>query len=155
MLSIKQRNSVQLTELLLSEIQQNVRTFKPSQSLSMLSELDEDARSAEPAAKIDIVISGGGMKGYFMTGCASILMNELNKRHIHVARIAGASAGAWSAMLMCCGFTTEYWIETYYCCKESANKTIHEAYDEMVCDTLKCKVIPKRCSYFNLSGNLG
>lgn len=33
---------------------------------------------------------------------------------------------------MCIDLTTEKWIETYYGCKERKNRTIHEAYDDMV-----------------------
>ncbi len=87
-----ERASVALTERLLREIQRSVVSFRPSKSLSMLSGLMEDqARCRDaPVAEIDLVISGGGMKGYFMTGCASILVHELQKRNVHIRRISGA-----------------------------------------------------------------
>ena len=46
-----------------------------------------------PIADIDIVISGGGLKGYFMVGSTYILAKEMKKRRLRVARIAGTSAG--------------------------------------------------------------
>lgn len=84
------RSSIRLTERLLAEIQNSVAVFKPSKSLNVLTELSEEVSEDIPIAEIDIVISGGGMRGYFMTGCSSILKNELNKRNIKIARISGA-----------------------------------------------------------------
>jgi hypothetical protein len=59
--SNEKRSSVSLTERLLSEIQDSISVFRPSKSLSMLSNL---AHEESPAAEIDVVISGGGMR-YF------------------------------------------------------------------------------------------
>ena len=42
--------------------------------------------------EVDVVISGGGMKGYFVTGAFAVLGGL---HSIRVARISGASAGAW------------------------------------------------------------
>jgi len=56
-----------------------------------------------PKAEIDVVISGGGLKGYFMVGCGYILMGQLAKHKINIARIAGASAGAWAGMFLLTG----------------------------------------------------
>lgn len=58
----------------------------------------------EQKAEIDIVISGGGLKGYFMAGCAYVLMGQLARHKIGIARIAGASAGAWAGMFMLTGY---------------------------------------------------
>ena len=79
--NIKYRHSVALTERLLDEIRRSIRVFKPSKSLSMLSKLAEDYEREHVAAEIDIVISGGGMKGYFMTGAYDILYQELSMLH--------------------------------------------------------------------------
>ena len=54
------------------------------------------------------------------------------RRNVKIARVAGASAGAWSGLFMCTGLGTRRWIETYYGWKERENTTIHEAYDAMV-----------------------
>ncbi len=66
-----------------------------------------------------------------MTGCSHILQHELNKQNVHIARISGASAGAWVGLFMLTNFGTENWIETYYMCKERPNMTMHEAYDHI------------------------
>lgn len=81
--------------------------------------------------EIDIVVSGGGLKGYFMTGCSHILKHELNKQNISIRRIAGASAGAWVGLFMMIDFSTSNWLQTYYLCQERLHMTMHEAYEEM------------------------
>ena len=96
----KYRSTVALTQRLLAEIGGSLKVFKPSKSLSMLSQLSEGDQAA---AEIDIVISGGGLKCYFMTGCYEILCHELKRRNVRIARIGGASAGAWAGMFMCTG----------------------------------------------------
>ena len=101
--SLKERSTVVLTERLLAEIAASLKVFKPSKSLQMLSQLSEDYKTDKAKAEIDIVISGGGMKCYFMTGAYSILLHELKRRNIKIARVAGASAGAWAGMFMCTG----------------------------------------------------
>jgi predicted acylesterase/phospholipase RssA len=103
--NVKFRPMVALTEQLLEQISSSLKVFKPSKSLSMLNKLTEDYEK-EAAAEIDLVISGGGMKCYFMTGCYAILCQELKKRNVKIARIAGASAGAWSGFFMCTGKCT-------------------------------------------------
>ena len=91
---LPQRDTVILTERLLKEIQRSINRFNPSKSLKSLSDLVTDAEMGEePIAEIDVVISGGGLKGYFTTGCMNILSAELKRRNIRMARFAGASAG--------------------------------------------------------------
>ena len=63
----------------------------------------------------------------------TIIIIFSDRRNIKIARIAGASAGAWSGLFIILGFGTKRWIETYYGWKERENTTIHEAYDDMVC----------------------
>lgn len=130
----RSRPSTLLTLRLLDEIRSSIQSFKPSHSLG---KLVEDAYSSNnptvvPQTEIDIVISGGGLKGYFMAGCTSVLCDELSKHNISIARIAGASAGAWAGMFMLCGYKTHDWIETYHACKERPTLTIHETYDEIL-----------------------
>jgi predicted acylesterase/phospholipase RssA len=105
-----ERKLAELTGNILGEIKKSLKVFKPSKSLSMLTKLAEEEQKTH-AAEIDLVISGGGMKGYFMTGCYDILAYELKRRNIKIARVAGASAGAWSGFLICTGMTTDFWIE--------------------------------------------
>lgn len=126
--SVEQKKRNILCEQLLDVIRASVLSFKPSKSLASLRDLE---CKSEPAAEIDIVISGGGLKGYFMTGCSHILLHELEKQNVQIARIAGASAGAWCGLFMLTGFSTENWLETYYLCKERPGMTMHEAYDDI------------------------
>lgn len=126
------RSSVELCEHLLNEIGNSLKVFKPSKSLMVLNKLTEEYKKDSAAAEIDICISGGGMKCYFMTGCHAILMHELKKRNIRIARVSGASAGAWSGMFMCTGMSIQTWLESYYGFKERQGMTMHEAYDDMV-----------------------
>ncbi len=128
---IFKRKQVRLTEQILSDIQNSLTEFKPSKSLSMLSALADDFKG-HAAAEIDLVCTGGGMKGYFMTGCYAILEHELKKRHVKITRVAGASAGAWAGLFICLDLGTAAWIETYYAYKEQVGATIHEAYDAVV-----------------------
>ena len=83
-------------------------------------------------AEIDLVISGGGFKGYFMCGASHVLTKELAKRNMRINRIGGTSAGAWAGLFICCGFTASHWMETYFACKDRPNGTIHEVYTELV-----------------------
>jgi hypothetical protein len=122
----KRRNV--LCERLLELIAESVQTFKPSKSLGSLSTIRDPT---EPPVEIDIVISGGGLKGYFMAGCSHILLSELAKQNVKIARIAGASAGAWCGLFMLCNLGTEMWVETYYKCRERPGMTMHEAYTEL------------------------
>lgn len=56
---------------------------------------------------------------------------ELKKYKVKIARVAGASAGAWAGMFILTGVKTEDWIETYYACKEQPDKHIITVYDEL------------------------
>ena len=104
---------------------------------------------------IDVVISGGGLRGYYVTGASVILHKVLKENNIRIARYAGTSCGAWCAAFMAMGLSTSTWTKTYilskeYCTKHK-HKTIHEAYRECVIPWLyETKAIPsdayKKCS---------
>lgn len=128
---IEDRRRNMLCEQLLDIINQSVLSFKPSKSLAMLEPEEPSSPSKLPPVEIDIVISGGGLKGYFMAGCSHILLHELEKQNVKIARVAGASAGAWCGMFMLTNIGTETWLETYYLCKERPNMTMHEAYTDL------------------------
>lgn len=143
---IEDRKRNELCERLLDVIKDSVVTFKPSQSLSCLQSIETTSSFSssyvspsrtnavnikEPVAEIDVVVSGGGLKGYFMTGCSHILMSELTKQNIRISRVAGASAGAWVGLFMLTNFGTENWLETYYKCKERPGMFMHDAYDDI------------------------
>ena len=146
--SLNARQSTYLTIRLLNEIKLSIRSFQPSKSLQVLTSLQstislddsmtnlltmdtQQPKQKKPTAEIDIVISGGGLKGYFMAGCSSILLSELKKNRVNISRISGASAGAWAAMFMLCGIDTDKWIETYHACRENPGKTLHETYEKI------------------------
>jgi hypothetical protein len=135
---------------LLDTVKKSVSSFKPSESLACLENLDgghsgdnhydffvpeaghdSSLTDKEPRTEIDIVISGGGLKGYFMTGCSAVLKHELKKQNISIRRIAGASAGAWCGLFMLTDFSTANWLETYYLSQERLHLTMHESYNEM------------------------
>jgi len=61
---------------------------KTASSESLFAEMEE-----EKDVEIDIVLSGGGLKGYFVNGAAYVLLKELKKRNVKIARVSGASAG--------------------------------------------------------------
>lgn len=60
--------------------------------------------------EVDIVVSGGGLRGYYVTGAAAVLATA---HHLRPVRYAGASAGAWCATFMACGLDTAEWVATF------------------------------------------
>jgi len=128
---IEDRKRNELCRQLLDLISRSVLNFKPSKSLSCLDGMSEIHTSKREAVEIDIVVSGGGLKGYFMSGCSHVLLQELAKQNVKIARIAGASAGAWCGLFMLANMGTENWIESYYKCKERPDMNMHEAYEDI------------------------
>lgn len=127
------RPSTVLTEKIIAEISDSVRVFRPSRSLHQLvkdrREEEEEVRSGPihhssppPTASIDLVVSGGGLKGYFVCGCVAVLQRQLASNNIHIARVSGASAGAWSGFFVCTGVTTAMWMESYYKCYDNPDR---------------------------------
>mmetsp|Transcript_25536 Transcript_25536/g.47872 ORF Transcript_25536/g.47872 Transcript_25536/m.47872 type:complete len:384 (+) Transcript_25536:84-1235(+) len=138
------RDSILLTEKILHKISSSIHTFKPSKSLAELSSPRAIARtdSPEPIAEIDVVISGGGMKCYYVAGCLAVLQEQLAKNNVKVARVSGASAGAWSALFLCAGIPTPLVMESYHMTAENQHKYLHEVYAEDLWPTA-LKVIPE------------
>ena len=56
------------------------------------------------------MVEGGGMKGYYVSGCAAVLERT---RRMKVCRYAGASAGAFCCVCMCCQIDPALWATTY------------------------------------------
>lgn len=115
--------------------------------------VDESSQlyAAQQKKSIDVVISGGGLKGYYVTGASVVLQREMIAHDIEVSRAAGTSAGAWAAMFLILGITIPDWIETYYACQDRQDVVIHEAYS-LVIPWLKQR-LPKN-SYEICSGRL-
>ena len=132
------RPHVRLTLKLLDEIGKSIAVFRPSKSLADLTKRKSsknmfqiDATHTDPAlpaAEIDIVISGGGLKGYFMCGAVSILKRELQRYNVKIGRVSGASAGAWAAMFICTGVSSAAWMESYFACKDTPEIAILDVY---------------------------
>lgn len=77
----------------------------------------EGVRDEEAPLDVDVVVSGGGMKGYYVVGAWSVLRHLIKKGVIRVRRWAGASVGACSAMYMCCDVEPLRWAATYFECR--------------------------------------
>ena len=135
------RPHVRLTLKLLDEISKSIAVFRPSKSLADLTKRKSSKNmfqldvaytdAALPAAEIDIVISGGGLKGYFMCGAVSILKHELQRYNVKIARVCGASAGAWAAMFICTGVSSAAWMESYFACKDTPEVAILDVYERL------------------------
>lgn len=102
---------------------------------------------------IDLVCSGGGLRGYYVTGASYVLQQQLRRRNIRVARFAGASCGAWCAMFMASGLSTGHWLHTYRlsqrAVKHGGGMPIHTAYRDIVWPWLRTVLPPdayRRCS---------
>ena len=108
-----------------------------------------------PAAEVDIVISGGALRGYFMLGARQALDSRAD---LSIKRFSGTSAGAWSAMFMATGIQDKDWLRTYTLTQAVAQRAkdqgqsqpaLMEAYRESLWPWLQT-VLPadayKRCS---------
>ena len=95
------------------------RNTKSASSDSLMNQMEE-----EKDVEIDIVLSGGGLKGYFVNGAAYVLMKELKKRKIKIARVSGASAGSWAGAFMLTNFGAGNWLETYFACQVRPGSTL-------------------------------
>jgi hypothetical protein len=102
-----ERDAALLTDLL-ATVSDSVCRFRPSPSLA-----DLPVGTSQTNEEIDLVVSGGGLKGYFLIGCRDVLDKQLKIRGLRIRRYAGASAGAWSAMFMAADVSTAHWLKTY------------------------------------------
>lgn len=92
---------------LIDSVSQSIRKFRPSPSLADLS------AAGHRLEEVDVVVSGGGLKGYFVIGARSVLESQLEQRNLSIKRYAGASAGAWAAMFLATGVSTADWLKSY------------------------------------------
>jgi hypothetical protein len=60
--------------------------------------------------EIDVVVSGGALRGYFLLGARQAIES---REDLRVRRFSGTSAGAWAAMLMAAGVSNADWLRTY------------------------------------------
>ena len=132
------RGSTELTLRLMNEIANSVEVFRPSASLYALSRLNDEndsvtsSPSTKPPVEIDLVVSGGGLKGYYACGALYVLQVHLLNQNMRITRISGSSAGAWSALFICTGLSFEWWVESYHLCAKYPHKTLLEAFEELL-----------------------
>ena len=149
------RDYLQLQRLL-DDIDDNAtEAFQPSPSLAnipLASSLSPPS-SPPPSQGIDLVVSGGGLKGYTVMGASLILRRQLQKRGLHIARVAGASCGAWCAFFIMAGVSTEDWLKSYQLSRMAAlrkpSMTILEIYRDVLWPWLEQALDPDaylRCS---------
>lgn len=126
------RTSSQLTEKILRSIANSVPIFRPSQSLAVLSEdaLSSPESSDSSIADIDLIISGGGLKFYHVMGSIAVLQKQFQQNKIQIARVAGASAGAWAALFVIVKIPLEVILESYHQCAENPRRYLHDVYAE-------------------------
>ena len=74
------------------------------------------ARGRAPK-EVDVVVSGGGLKGYFLLGARHAIAS---RDDIVVRRYSGTSAGAWTAMFMATELSSADWLATYGLTAEAA-----------------------------------
>eukprot|EP00040_Diaphanoeca_grandis_P022941 m.124087 g.124087 ORF g.124087 m.124087 type:complete len:343 (-) comp29040_c0_seq1:37-1065(-) len=79
---------------------------------------------------VDIVVSGGGLRGYF---CNGVFDTFRKAKGMRIRRIAGASAGAWCAAFYFCGVSVAEWTSTYWDSEKKLKegKSILDAYHEL------------------------
>jgi len=78
------------------------------------SQLEQPGDTIDRNQEVDIVISGGGLRGYYVTGAFIVLKQLQEAFGWKICRFAGASAGSWCAVFMACGMDIVDWVETYY-----------------------------------------
>lgn len=89
---------------------------------------------ATPQTPVDVVISGGGLRGYFVTGACAIL----RRAGVPIGRISGASAGAWCAVFMACDLDVHTWARTYLTTRrlDASGLSLLAAYRQFAVDLL-------------------
>ena len=117
-------------------------------------QLEEDLGTSDMdmlprGSEVDIIFSGGGLRGYYCCG-ASVLLNTLVERYdLKIRRLAGASAGAWCAVFMACGLHPLDWADTYYESSSRRDSMLLDAYRAFI-PTMMEKTLPvdawQRCS---------
>ena len=67
-------------------------------------------RVLTPPIAVDVVVSGGALRGYFMLGARHAIESRAD---LAVQRYSGTSAGAWTAMFMATDLSSADWLRTY------------------------------------------
>lgn len=142
----------------------SVAAFPEATSTTSLQQLARSASElfAEPKAEpspispdgeeVDMVISGGGLKGYFVIGARAVLETQFERRNLKIRRYAGCSAGSWAAMFMATGVSNADWLKTYtntrHAIQAGDSSRILEAYRDQILPWLSSRLPAdawKRC----------
>jgi len=71
--------------------------------------------------EFDLILGGGGLRGYYHIGLCKILKYYETKKQIKIRNIIGVSAGAISAITYACSLDDDLWIKSYYQIKKLNN----------------------------------
>ena len=86
---------------------------------------------------LDLIISGGGMKFYYLLGIKKAIQKL--KKHINIKRYAGTSSGSIFATLIACNIDNKLLIETYQTLYKTSN------YKMNIIDIFLNTVLPDNC----------
>jgi len=64
--------------------------------------------------EFDVILSGGGLKGYYFSGAGEVLKALEATGEIRIRQWVGTSAGAISAVWLACDMDPHLWRKTYY-----------------------------------------
>ena len=85
----------------------------------------------------DVILAGGGFKGYYHLGLYKILKHLEKKNKIKIRYIVGTSTGAISAIIYVCNLDFNRWVDTFYKIKENMHKSdLHKTVIEIMKDEL-------------------
>jgi hypothetical protein len=106
----------------------------------------------EEGAEIDVVFSGGGLRGYYCCGAYVILNALVNAHGLKIRRISGASAGAWCSVFMACDTHPLDWADTYYESMNVEHQVLLDGYRSFI-PTMLSKMLPED-AYLRCSGKI-
>jgi hypothetical protein len=110
---------------------------------------DLEAVTVPRGTEVDLVFSGGGIRGYYVCGASTALDTLVEKHDLKIRRLAGASAGAWCAVFIACGVHPLDWADTYYESSSRRDFMLLDAYRKFI-PTMMEKILPadawQRCS---------
>lgn len=76
--------------------------------------------------EFDLILGGGGLKGYFHVGLCKILKDYENNNKIKIRYIIGSSTGALSAVMYVVNIHHHTWLNEYYEIKQNiSNSDLH------------------------------
>jgi hypothetical protein len=102
--------------------------------------------------EIDVVFSGGGLRGYYCCGSYVVLNALVNTHGLKIRRISGASAGAWCSVFMACDTHPLDWADTYYESMHVEHQVLLDGYRSFI-PTMLIKMLPDD-AYIRCSGRI-